>query len=125
MAPGRRRDQERPAGATFTVDRRRRAQIDTRVRDYAGNYTDWRTQTLQIDQTLPEDTSTIASGWVKTRTVSFTATDATSGVEQHQYDIAGPSPTTGPQRRTAVTLAGDGTYTISDSIYDVAGQRTG
>jgi hypothetical protein len=98
----------------------------TRVWDKSGNHTNWKTQTLKIDKTRPVDTSTIASGWVNSRQVTFSATDATSGVDRITYDVAGPSPATGTITGATggITLQTDGVYTISYSIYDNAGQRT-
>src|SRR4029078_6241168 len=64
--------------------------------------------------------------WAKTRTISFKADDASSGVEYITYDITGPSPKSGTINASSgpVTLAADGEYTINYDIYDVAGQMT-
>jgi hypothetical protein len=117
--------QSGPAGSTFTVTADGQHIVDTRVWDKAGNHTDWKTQTLSIDKTRPTDASTIASGWVNSRTITFAGADATSGMDRITYDVSGPSPTTGTITGTTggITLASDGVYTISYSIYDVAGQR--
>jgi hypothetical protein len=117
--------QNGPAGSQFLVVADGVHTVDTRVWDKAGNHTDWKTQTLSIDKTRPTDSSTIATGWQNSRTITFSAADATSGVDRITYDIAGPSPMTGTIAGATggVTLASDGAYTISYSIYDVAGQR--
>jgi hypothetical protein len=99
--------------------------VMTRVWDKAENHTAWKTQTLKIDKTRPVDESTIASGWVNSRTITFKATDATSGIDRITYDVAGPTPATGTITGDTggITLATDGVYTISYSIFDNAGQR--
>jgi hypothetical protein len=116
-------------GETFTVTADGVHRIDTRVWDKAGNHTDWKTQTLRIDKTRPVDASILPSGWANTRTITLSATDATSGVARITYDIddiAGPSSVTGTINASSgsITLASDGVYTVSYSIYDVASQRT-
>jgi hypothetical protein len=118
--------QSGPAGSTFDVSTDGTHAIDTRVWDKAGNHTDWKSQTLRIDKTRPVDTTSLPTGWTNTRTITLTATDATSGVERITYDIAGPSPVTGTITAASgsITLASDGVYTVSYSIYDIAGQRT-
>ena len=83
------------AGDTFPVKGDGAHRVDTRVRDKNGNRTGWNTQTVRIDKTPPTDSSGIAGGWAKTRTISFKADDASSGVEYITYDITGPSPKSG------------------------------
>jgi hypothetical protein len=114
-----------PAGSTFTVSADGVHVVDTRVWDKAGNHTDWKTQMLSIDKVRPVDTSSVASGWTNSHTLTLSATDATSGVDRITYDISGPSPTAGTISGDGgtVNLALDGVYTVSYSIYDVAGQR--
>ena len=100
--------------------------FETRVWDKAGNHTDWKTQTLKIDKTVRRSTRrTIAGGLGQqphdhaqrrpTPPPAWTASRTTLG-------IAGTAPSPAPRR--GITLAADGDYTISYSIYDVAGQRT-
>jgi hypothetical protein len=118
--------QNGPAGSTFSVTEDGVHTILTRVWDHAGNHTNWKTQSLRIDKTRPVDASAVASGWVNTRTLNLSATDATSGIDRITYDVSGPSAATGVFNAATgtITLASDGVYTISYSIYDVAGQRT-
>ncbi len=112
-------------GDTVTVTEDGTHSVLTRVWDKAGNHTNWKTQSLKIDKTRPVDGSTIASGWVNSRQVTFSATDATSGVERITYDVTGPSTANGTITGASggITLTADGTYTISYSVYDNAGQR--
>ena len=114
-----------PNNATFTVSEDGVYTIKTRARDWAGNIGVWRTHTLQIDQKLPEDTADLPSGWVKSRDVALTATDATSGVATIEYTINGGSVVVVNADSANFTLPADGTFTIARSITDNAGQQTG
>ena len=69
----------RPA-ARFTVSTDGQHEIQTRATDLAGNTSAWKIQTLKVDQTLPEVTTTVPAAWTHTRTVTLSASDATSGV---------------------------------------------
>ena len=114
-----------PAGLTLTVSEDGVHELQTRATDRAGNVSAWRVQTLKIDQALPVDTSTLPSGWVNTRAVALTATDATSGVAKIEYKVNGGTVTTVTADHVSFTLTGDGTFTVDRRITDVAGQQTG
>ncbi len=101
-----------PNGLTFTVSDDGAHDVETRATDTAGNVSGWRSQTLKIDKTLPEDTSGLTAGWVNTRAVALTATDATSGVAKIDYRVNGGTITTVNAASTNFTLPGDGTFTV-------------
>lgn len=117
--------QSGPAGSTFVVTADGVHDVDTRVWDKAGNHTDWKTQTLRVDRTKPVDETALPAGWAATRAVTLAASDVASGVDRITYDVSGAGTLTGqlgPGGGT-ITLPADGTYTLSYSIFDVAGQR--
>lgn len=114
-----------PVGVTFTVSTDGQHEIETRATDNAGNISDWRSQTLKIDRTPPEDTSTLVTGWVTSRDVALSATDATSGVAKIEYRVNGGAITTVNSDQANFTLPGDGTFTVERKVTDVAGQATG
>lgn len=114
-----------PVGTTFTVSADGAHDVQTRATDFAGNVSPWRTHALKIDKTLPEDTSGLVAGWVKSRAVALTATDATSGVATIEYRVNGGTITTVNTATANFTLPGDGTFTVERRITDVAGQATG
>lgn len=114
-----------PNGVTFTVSDDGSHSIMTRATDTAGNVGAWRTQTLKIDKTQPEDTSGLVAGWVKSRAVALTATDATSGVATIEYRVNGGTVTTVNTATANFTLPADGTFVVERRVTDVAGQSTG
>ncbi|MDA0182875.1 Ig-like domain repeat protein [Solirubrobacter phytolaccae] len=114
-----------PVNTTFTVTDDGTHTIETRATDFAGNVGVWRSQTLKIDRTLPVDTSALTAGWVNTRAVVLTATDATSGVAKIEYRVNGGTVTTVNAATANFTLPADGTFTVDRRITDVAGQATG
>ncbi len=114
-----------PSPSTFTVSTDGVHEIETRAWDKAENVSVWRTQTLKVDKTLPVDATTLSTDWSKTRTITLSATDATSGVQKIEYKINGGSLTTISAASGDVVLPADGTFTIETRVYDVAGQKTG
>ncbi len=113
-----------PSGSTFTVSTDGVHEIETRAWDKAENSSVWRTQTLKVDKTLPADTTNLSTDWAKTRTITLSATDATSGVQKIEYKINGGSVSTIAAASGDVTLTADGTFTVETRVYDVAGQKT-
>ena len=113
-----------PDGSTFTVASDGEHEVETRVWDLAGNHSDWRSQTLNIDRTQPVITTTVPAAWTDTRTVTLSATDATSGVDHIEYTIDNGPTQTINAASGSFTLSGEGDFTIKQRVYDVAGQVT-
>ena len=80
--------------------------------------------TLKIDGTLPADTTALPTDWSNSRTLTLSATDATSGVAQIEYKINGAAAVQVASDTASITLPSDGTFTIAHRVYDVAGQLT-
>jgi hypothetical protein len=111
-----------PSGSTFTVSGDGVHQIETRVWDHVALHSEWRTQTLKIDQTQPVITTVAPTGWTGTRTVTLSASDVTSGVEHIEYQIDNASWVTISGASGSFTLSGEGDFTVRQRAYDVAGQ---
>jgi Bacterial Ig-like domain len=94
--------------------------LETQAVDEAGNVSGWRLDTVQIDGTAPENTTSAApTGWRKTPyTVEVTGDDdAGSGVDYIERTIDGGTVSTDPN----VTITGDGVHTLRTRIFDVVG----
>ena len=103
----------------------------TRVRDVAGNWSGWRTDTFTIDATLgdnvlPVDTTTGGSTtiWRKnSHTVTVQAVDAGSGVALIEYRrpgiLAGDTTT-----MATLTITDEGDNIVETRVTDHAGKRT-
>jgi hypothetical protein len=98
-------------------------------KDKAGNVETTKTQTIKIDKTAPSGSILINNGDAYTistlATLTFTATDATSGVYQIRFSNDGtwdteswetPTPT-----KTWTLMSGDGTKTVYYQIIDNSG----
>ena len=109
---------------SFTVSADGVHDVATRATDNAGNISPWKLATLKIDSTLPVDTTSLPTDWTNSRTVTLTATDATSGVDKIEYTINGGAPLSPTGSSVTITLPSDGTFTIAHRVYDVAGQQT-
>ena len=66
------------SAATVTTDGVH--ELETRATDKAGNTSAWKSQLLKVDTTVPTDTTVLPTGWSKSRTLTLSGTDATSGV---------------------------------------------
>ena len=90
------------------------------VADKAGNTTSATSEPVKIDKTAPSTDVSAPSGWVNSSVdVSLTPHDALSGVGATHYSVDGGAEQTG----TTVTLADEGTHTISYSSTDKAGNE--
>jgi len=90
------------AGATVTVSGDGSHDLETRAFDLLGNSSTWKFQTVNIDTTVPVDTSviTVAPAWTTSRDFVLSGTDATSGV---------------------ASISQTGAHTLSTRIQDNAG----
>lgn len=82
------------------------------VKDNVGNVSSGRQFSVsKIDTTAPTvGTVTIPSEWGKTSAVSFTASDAHSGVAQYAVTSSSSAPGSGWQANASFTLSANGTY---------------
>lgn len=100
--------------------------LETRAYDLLGNASGWKYQMVDIDTTVPVDTSVIttAPAWSTSRDFVLSGTDATSGVASISYQVDGGTIQTLTSGGT-VTLPSDGNHTIRHRVNDVAGQASG
>jgi hypothetical protein len=113
-------------GSKFTVSGDGAHDIETQAYDLLGNASAWKPLTVNIDTTVPVDTSVIteAPAWSTSRNFVLSGTDATSGVASISYQVDGGSILTLSNGGT-VTLISDGNHTIRHRVNDVAGQASG
>jgi hypothetical protein len=109
-------------GAPFTLASSGVYTLDTRVVDIAGNMSDWRQDTIQIDLAAPTDTTDPGTtAWRLTATsVTVTASDSVSGLDHVEYQLDGGivhSVASG----TVVPIAADGSHALRTRAVDVAG----
>jgi hypothetical protein len=92
-------------------------------KDNAGNVEATKTLTVKVDRVAPSTTAALGgtagqNGWYTTAvTLTFTATDATSGVASTFCQVDGGTPTTG----ATCTVSADGTHTVAYWSTDSAG----
>jgi hypothetical protein len=113
------------SGSTVQVTADGIHRFETRAVDKAGNISPWRSQNLKIDTVKPVDTTPIPAGWTNSRTLTLSATDATSGVTNLEYEINYSGSVLSVANGATVTLPADGEYTISHRALDAAGQSSG
>ena len=97
--------------------------LETRATDAAGNETDWRSDTVRIDATAPENTTPApAAGWRKTPyTVVVSGDDgAGSGVDRIERTVDGGA-ASGDEN---VTITGDGVHILRTRIVDLVGHAS-
>jgi hypothetical protein len=113
-------------GSKFTVSGDGSHDIETRAVDLVGNTSTWKPLTVNVDTTVPVDTSVIteAPSWTTSRAFVLSGTDATSGVASISYQVDGGTIQTLTNGGT-VTLPSDGNHTIRHRVNDVAGQASG
>lgn len=103
--------------------------VSMRSVDHAGNYSDWRIVTVQIDKSAPTAPEITPSALISNQDITFTITDGAdpdgSGTEKSQYQIQSADATadetawldyTEPQ-----TVSEEGRYTIYARTFDMAG----
>ncbi|HET8756535.1 MAG TPA: Ig-like domain repeat protein [Solirubrobacteraceae bacterium] len=110
--------------ASVTFDQEGEWVLETRARDRAGNLSPWRRQTVQLDFTVPTDTTAIATTWQKSRTFSWSAVDELSGPDTFEYTIDGGALQTAAVG-ASITVPSDGTFVIVHRVLDAAGQTSG
>lgn len=94
--------------------------VSASIADIAGNTTHATSAPIRIDRTAPLTQVSAPTGWVNdSATVTFTATDALSGVSSTHYRLDGGPDTIGSE----VTLTSEGTHTIDYFSGDRAGNR--
>jgi len=113
-------------GAKFTVSGDGSHDLETQAVDLLGNASAWKPLTVDIDTTVPVDTSviTVAPAWTTSRDFVLSGTDATSGVASISYQVDGGSVLSVASGGT-ITLPSDGNHTIRHRVNDVAGQASG
>jgi hypothetical protein len=111
--------------ATVTVADEGRWLLETRARDRAGNLSlAWRQHYINLDLTVPTDTTDIPATWQSSRTFSWSGTDALSGLETFEYMVDAGAPQTAAVGAT-VTVPSDGVFVIDHRVLDKAGQTSG
>ena len=98
-------------------------QLETRAWDLAGNVSLWRSQTVRLDFTVPEDTTAIGTGWQSTRAFVASGSDALSGIDEVQYRV-GAGTVQSVEDGVPVTMVSDGSFTITHRVVDHAGHAS-
>ncbi|MDO8916095.1 MAG: chitobiase/beta-hexosaminidase C-terminal domain-containing protein, partial [Coriobacteriia bacterium] len=70
--------------------------------DVAGNLEDTRTKTIRVDSTPPTSSCNATSAYASTATITFSATDALSGLAKTEYNLDGAGWVEGTSTVTAV-----------------------
>jgi hypothetical protein len=92
--------------------------VSVSISDRAGNTATATTAPVNIDRTAPTTVAAAPGGWTNhDLTVNLSATDNLSGVATTKYSVDGQAIRTG----STLTVAGQGTHTISYWSIDVAG----
>jgi hypothetical protein len=109
-------------GGPAVVDEDGEHVLYTMAVDEAGNDSGWRADTVKIDASAPDHTTSAApTGWRKTPyTVQVTAEDDGSGVDYIERTIDGGAVSNDPN----VTITGDGVHTLRTRIFDVVGHAS-
>jgi Bacterial Ig-like domain len=111
--------------ASVTFEDEGRWLLETRVRDRAGNLSlQWRQHYINLDLTVPTDTTDIPATWQSSRSFSWSGTDALSGEETFEYMVDAGAPQTAAVG-ALVTMPTDGTFVIDHRVIDKAGQTSG
>jgi hypothetical protein len=93
--------------------------LETRVRDVAGNYSSWRSESVNIDAVKPTDTTPYPVAPVPNgRKITLTGTDAHSGLSGAvEWQLGSGSIQTSAQ----ATIVGAGSHTLKTRVQDNAG----
>ena len=96
--------------------------LETRVLDNAGNDSGWRSETVEIDTTAPDNTTpTPPAAWqADPYTVTVSGTDATSGVDHVEWRLDGGAVQTG----SSVTISTRGPHVLETRVVDTAGNQS-
>jgi Bacterial Ig-like domain len=114
------------SGSTVTMSGDGVHELETRATNNASPAltSTWRVQYVDIDTTLPTDTTALPTGWSNSTSFTLNGTDATSGVKDVEYEIDGATTPSTVAAGGAVTVSGDGTHTIRHRVIDNAEQAT-
>ncbi|HEY1507929.1 MAG TPA: Ig-like domain-containing protein [Solirubrobacteraceae bacterium] len=107
--------------------------LHTRAQDNAGNYSSWRSFSLEVDTLAPSDTSDCGTpngqdGWFATGpTCSVNGSDTNSGIDHVAYQLDSDSVVTTASGTTtaSLTISAEGTHTVKTEVFDAAGNHTG
>jgi hypothetical protein len=99
--------------------------LETRVTDIAGNQSGWKTTTIRIDTTAPDNQTPAApSGWRTTDyAVMVAGADSGSGVNEVQWRVDGGAVTGGATPKQAI-VTGNGSHTLETRVVDNAGNAS-
>ena len=99
--------------------------LETRVTDNAGNQSGWKTTTVRIDTTAPDNQTPAApAGWRTTDyAVMVAGADSGSGVREVQWRVDGGAVTPGATPKQAI-VTGNGTHTFETRVVDNAGNAS-
>jgi hypothetical protein len=115
-------EQTAAAGTQVTIAGDGSHTFTHRVRDAAGNWSDWVVDVVAIDATAPADGTTVPAGWSTSAPVAVTLTgsDGGSGVDSFEYRLDGGTPQTAADGGT-VLVSGEGVHLLAHRARDVAG----
>jgi hypothetical protein len=115
-----------PAPATVTVSADGVHVIETQVTDVAGRSSGWKSHTIRIDKSAPDNQTPLApTSWqAASYAVVLSGADSVSGVRDVQWRVNGGAVTSGaPGLQAAVNGSGD--HLFETRVVDMAGNASG
>src|SRR5918999_5346304 len=104
----------------FTISAEGEHTVQTLVRDVAGNQSGWKSHTVKIDTTVPDNLTDVPDDWAQSAHVEIEAADAVSGVNRVEWQIDGGAWQNGPWA-TGVDFTATGEYQLRTRARDNAG----
>jgi Bacterial Ig-like domain len=104
----------------FTISADGEHTIQTLVRDVAGNESGWKSHSVKIDATAPDNLTDVSVDWAPAAHVEIKAADSVSGLDRVEWQIDGGPWQHGPSG-TIVDFTGTGEYELGTRARDNAG----
>ena len=100
--------------------------LETQVTDIAGRSSGWKSHTIRIDKSAPDNQTPLApTSWqAGSYAVVLSGADSVSGVREVQCRVDGGALQTGAAGATA-TVTGNGAHTLETRVLDAAGNSSG
>jgi hypothetical protein len=104
----------------FTISADGEHTVQTLVRDAAGNDSGWKSHSVKIDTTVPDNLTAVPAVWAPSAHVEIKAADSVSGVNRVEWQIDGGPWQQGPSG-SAIDFTGTGEYQLRTRARDNAG----
>ncbi len=115
-----------PAPATVNVSADGVHVLETQVTDVAGRSSGWKSHTIRIDKSAPDNQTPLApTSWqAGSYAVVLSGADSVSGVREVQWRVDGGAVTSGASGLQA-TVTGSGDHLFETRVVDMAGNASG